>query len=280
MNASSVGGGRSLGLGEVMAGATVGRVVRSKIPELHAGDTVAGMLGWQEYAVAGADELRTLDDGTAPLSTALGVLGLPGLTAYFGLLDVGRPRRGETVVVSGATGAIGMLAGQIARLRHCRVVGLAAGRGDASWLCDELGFDGAVADGDVAGGLAELCPDGVDVYFDTVGGATTDAVLERINTGARICACGQSSQDNLERPEPGPRWLDRLIGRQARVQGFRVSSYAEHFSAARKQLAGWLAEGELRCREEVSQGLEAGPQVFIGMLHGERQGHQLVEMRY
>jgi len=277
MNAVSANG-RQLAIGEVIAGAAVGRVVRSEDPGLRPDDAVEGMLGWQEYAVAGGGELRKLDAGPAPLSTAVGVLGLPGLTAYFGLLDVGEPRRGETVVVSGATGAIGMVAGQIARIGHCRVVGLAAGRGDVSWLRDELGFDGAVADGDLDGKLAELCPDGVDVYFDTVGGATTDAVLRRINPGARICACGLSSQDNLERPEPGPRWLDRLIARQARVQGFLISAFAERFPAGREQLGRWLAQGELRYREDVAQGIEAAPQAFIAMLHSESQGHQLVEL--
>jgi hypothetical protein len=278
MNAVSANG-RQLAIGEVIAGAAVGRVVRSEDPGLRPDDAVEGMLGWQEYAVAGGRELRKLDPGPAPLSTAVGVLGLPGLTAYFGLLDVGEPRRGETVVVSGATGAIGMVAGQIARLAHCRVVGLAAGRGDVSWLRDELGFDAAVADGDLDGKLAELCPDGVDVYFDTVGGATTDAVLRRINPGARICSCGQSSQDNLERPEPGPRWLDRLIARQARVQGFLISAFAERFPAGREQLGRWLAQGKLRYREDIAQGIEAAPQAFIAMLHGESQGHQLVELR-
>lgn len=277
MNAASLNG-RPLAVGAVLPGAAVGRVVRSAHPRLRSGDEVEGMLGWQEYSLAGGGGLRKVDPGPAPLSAALGVLGLPGLTAYFGLLDVGQAQPGETVVVSGATGMLGMLAGQIARLVHCRVVGLASGRGDASWLRDELGFDAVVTAGNVAGGLGELCPDGVDVYFDTVGGATTDAVLQRINVGARVCACGQSSQDNLERPEPGPRWLDRLIARQARVQGFVVSAYAERFPAAREQLAEWLAQGELRSREEVSHGLESGPQVFIGMLKGERQGHQLVEM--
>ena len=278
MNASPAVGGRPLALGEVMEGAAVGQVVRSEDPRFRTGDTIEGMLGWQEYALAGGGELRKLDAGSAPLSATLGVLGLPGLTAYFGLLDVGRARRGETVVVSGATGAIGMLAGQIARLGHCRVVGLASGRGDASWLCDELGFDATLPSGEVPCGLAEHCPDGVDVYFDTVGGATTDAVVQRINVGGRICACGQSSQDNLERPEPGPRWQDRLTAKQARMEGFLVSGYAERFPAARERLAGWLAQGELRCREEVSQGLEAAPQAFIAMLNGDSQGHQLVEM--
>jgi hypothetical protein len=280
MNASSASGGRPIALGEVMAGAAVGRVVQSEDSELRAGDAVEGMLGWQEYAVVGGRDLRKVTPDAAPLSTALGVLGLPGLTAYFGLLDVGRPRSGETVVVSGATGAIGMVAGQIAKLRHCRVVGLAAGRADVSWLCEELGFD--VVRNETAGRLdrelEELCPDGVDVYFDTVGGATTDAVVRRINAGARICACGQSSQDNLERPEPGPRWLDRLTAMQAKVESLLVSGYGERFPAARERLGTWLARGRLGFREEVAQGLEAAPQAFIRMMRGESQGHQLVAM--
>jgi NADPH-dependent curcumin reductase CurA len=277
MSAASAGG-RPLALGAVIAGAVVGRVVRSEDSGLRVGDTVEGMLGWQEYAVAGGRELRKVVSGPLPLSTALGVLGLPGLTAYFGLLDVGKPQPGETVVVSGATGAIGMVAGQIARLVPCRVVGLAAGRGDASWLRDELGFDAAVTDGDLDGKLAELCPDGVDVYFDTVGGATTEAVLRRINPGARICTCGQSSQDDPDQPEPGPRWLDRLSAQQASVQGFLVSACAERFPAALERLGRWLAQGELGYREDIAQGIEAAPRAFIRMLRGESQGHQLVEM--
>jgi hypothetical protein len=187
MNADPAGG-RSLAIGEMVPGAAVGLVVRSEDSELRPGDAVEGMLGWQEYAVAGRREVTRVDPGSAPLSTALGVLGLPGLTAYFGLLDVGQPQRGETVVVSGASGAIGMVAGQIARLEHCRVVGLASGEGDVSWLRDELGFDAAVGGPNpVDGNLAELCPEGVDVYFDTAGGATTDAVIGRLNPGARVC---------------------------------------------------------------------------------------------
>jgi hypothetical protein len=280
MNAATVGG-LPLALGEVIAGAAVGWVVRSEDSEFLVGDAVEGMLGCQEYAVAGGRDLRKVAPGPAPLSTALGVLGLPGLTAYFGLLDVGRPQPGETVVVSGAAGAIGMVAGQIAKLRHCHVVGLAGGRGDISWLCDELGFDAAVAGGaagDLDGELLELCPDGVDVYFDTVGGATTDAVVRRISSGARICACGQSSLGSLEQPEPGPRWLDRLVAQQARVQGFLVAGCSARFAAGRERLGRWLAQGKLGYREEITQGLEAAPQAFIRMLHGESQGHQLVEL--
>jgi hypothetical protein len=271
-------GGRPLAVGETIAGATVGRVVESDDSELRVGDAVEGSFGWQEHAVAGRHELRKVEAGPAPLSAALGVLGVPGLTAYFGLLEV-EPHRGETVVVSGATGAIGMVAGQVARLAGCRVVGLAGGRADASWLRDELGFDAVIAtetSGDLDGALAERCPAGVDVYLDTVGGATTDAVVRRINTGARVCACGQSSQDNLERAEEGPRWLDRLIARRARVQGFLLSAHAERFAAGREQLGRWLEAGELRYREDVAQGIEAAPQAFIRLLGGESHGIQLV----
>jgi hypothetical protein len=280
MNARTAGG-RPLAIGELMAGAAVGLVASSEDPALRRGDAVEGMLGWQEHAIASGQDLRRIDPGPSPLSAALGVLGLPGLTAYFGLLDVGTPRRGETVVVSGATGAIGMIAGQVAKLMHCRVVGLTGGRSDVSWLCDELGFDQAIASetaADLEGQLEELCPGGVDVYFDTVGGATTDAVMRRINIGARVCLCGQSALDNLEEPGLGPRWLDRLIGQRARVQGFLVSGYGEGFPTARDQLGTWLADGALGYREGVAQGLEAAPRAFISMLNGESQGVQLVQL--
>jgi NADPH:quinone reductase len=272
--------GPPLALGAVIAGSAVGRVTRSEDPAFSIGDAVEGLIGWQEHAVIGASELRKVDPG-AGLTTALGVLGLPGLTAYFGLLEVGQPQRGETVVVSGASGAIGMVAGQIARLAGCRVVGLANGDGDASWLRDELGFD-AVVTGETAsdpnGELAKHCPDGVDIYFDTVGGAASDEVLGRVNPRARVALCGQSSQDNLEQPELGPRWLGRLIAREARAQGFRVVSWRERFSVGLAQLAAWLDRGSLRYREEVVSGLDAAPQAFIAMLQGQSQGHQLVRL--
>ncbi len=268
-------------IGEILPGDAVACVVESEDPSFRAGDAVVGMLGWQEFAVAPGRDLRMIDRGRGPISTALGVLGMPGLTALFGLLDVCDPQPGETAVVSGAAGAVGMLAGQIAKIRGCRVVGVAGSNTEIAWLLDELGFDAALnyetADG-FEDRLGELCPDGIDVYFDNMGGAVTDAVVRQIGTRARISLCGELSQSNLERPEMGPRWLGQLIVRQAKMQGFLVSAYAQRFPEGLEQLAAWLEEGRLKYREDVAQGLEAAPQAFIGMLRGESQGEQLVQL--
>ncbi len=272
---------RPVAIGEVMTGGVVGIVLESEFPKLRAGDAVEGMLGWQEYAVAPGRELRKIDPVLASMSTALGVLGMPGLTAFFGLLDVCDPQRGETVVVSGAAGAVGMLVGQIAKIKGCRVVGVAGSDAKISWLRDELGFDGAfnyrTAD-DCYDALKNLCPAGIDVYFDNVGGTVSDAVMRLINVRARIAVCGQISQYNLEEPEVGPRWLTQLIVKQAKVQGFLVSGYAKRFPEGLKQLAAWLKQGKLKYREDVAQGIEAAPQAFIGMLQGKNQGKQLVQL--
>jgi len=268
-------------LGAVLAGGAVGFVLESRDPRLRVGDVVEGMLGWQEYAVALGRDLRRIDPDLAPVSTALGVLGIPGLTAYFGLLEIGDPRHGESVVVSGAAGAVGMIVGQLAKIRGCRAVGIADCDAKTSWLLDELGFDRAInytASGDFRADLATLCPKGIDVYFDNVGGATTDAAVGLLNPGARISLCGQTSQDNLEAPERGPRWLGQLVVKQATVQGFQVSSFAERFPAALEQLAQWLLQGKLKYREDVAQGIEAAPQAFIGMLRGKNHGRQLVQL--
>ncbi|HEX9736807.1 MAG TPA: NADP-dependent oxidoreductase [Thermoanaerobaculia bacterium] len=273
-------GARPVAIGEVMAGAAVAYVVESEDPSLQPGDVVEGMLGWQEYALARGSTLRKIDPSLAPISTALGVLGLPGLTAFFGLLDVCDPQRGETVVVSGGAGAVGMVVGQTAKIKGCRVVGVAGCDAKVSWMLDELGFDAALnykAD-DFHSRLGQLCPDGIDVYFDNVGGTITDAVVRRINAKARICVCGQISQYNLELPEVGPRWLGQLIVKQAKVQGFLVSGYAERFPEGLEQLARWLRQGKLKYREDVAQGIEAAPQAFIGMLRGNNQGKQLVQL--
>jgi NADPH:quinone reductase len=272
---------RPVAIGEVMTGGAVAFVMESENPKFRAGDAVEGMLGWQEYAVAKGAELRKIDSSLAPLSTALGVLGMPGLTAYFGLLDICDPQRGETVVVSGAAGAVGMLVGQIAKIKGCRVVGVAGSDAKISWLLDELGFDAALnykTAGDLHGKLQELCPAGIDVYFDNVGGAITDAVVRLINVRARISVCGQISQYNLAKPEAGPRWLGQLIVKQAKVQGFLVSAYAARFLKGREQLARWLKQGKLKYREDVAHGIESAPQAFIGMLQGKNQGKQLVQL--
>ena len=273
--------GRPIAVGEVMPGAAVGFVLESADPALRAGDAVMGMLGWQEYAVARASDLRKLQPATVPIASALGVLGMPGLSAYFGMLDIGNPQAGETVVISGAAGAVGMVAGQIAKLQGCRVVGIAGSGAKTAWLLDELGFDGAWnfrVGNDFDGKLDKFCPDGVDVYFDNVGGEITDAVVRHLNRGARMAICGQISQYNLEVPETGPRWLGQLIVRQVKMQGFLVSAFADRFPEGLAQLLLWLQAGKLKYREDVAQGIEAAPQAVIGMLQGRNEGKQLVQL--
>jgi NADPH-dependent curcumin reductase CurA len=274
-------GARPVALGAVMVGGAVAFVVESADPGFCAGESVEGMLGWQEYAVVPGRELRKLDASLAPISTALGVLGVPGLTAFFGLLEICDPRPGETVVVSGATGAVGMVVGQIAKIKGCRVVGVGGHDAKLGWLRDELGFDAALSyrpDEDFPRELEQLCPDGIDVYFDNVGGEMTDEVVRRLNPRARISVCEQMSQDNLEAPEAGPRWLGQLIAKQAKVEGFLVSGYAERFPDGLAQLARWWEQGKLKYREDIAQGIEAAPQAFIAMLQGKNQGKQLVQL--
>lgn len=273
--------GRPLALGELIPGGAVGRVLESADAKFAVGGIVQGMLGWQDYAVVSGGELRAIDESLAPIQTALGVLGMPGLTAYFGLLDICHPKAPQTVVVSGAAGAVGMLVGQIARIMGCRVVGVVGSDEEVAFLVGELGFDGAFnckATTDCVGQLKTLCPEGIDVYFDNLGGAVSDAALRLINVKARIAICGQLSQDSLERPELGPRCFGQLIAKRAKAQGFLVSDYAERFPEAFQGLGQWLRQGRLRYRENVAQGLENAPQAFIGMLQGRNLGKQLVQV--
>ncbi|MCM2317532.1 MAG: NADP-dependent oxidoreductase [Thermoanaerobaculia bacterium] len=280
MSAEPSSGG-SVAIGEVMPGRAVGVVVESNDASIRAGDTVEGMFGWQEFAVARAVDARKLDPEAAPITTALGVLGMPGLTAYFGLLDVCNPQPGETVVVSGAAGAIGMLAGQIAKIKGCRVVGVSGPDTKVAWLRDELGFDAAITHTgatELGDQLREACPAGIDIFFDNVGGAIGDAVIRLINVRARIAVCGQSARYDLNTPEVGPRWLIQLFVKQARAEGFLVSSYLDRFPEARQQLATWLKAGRLKYREDVAQGLESAPQAFIELLQGRNEGKRLVQL--
>ncbi len=268
-------------IGEVMVGGAVGQVVDSCHPQFHTGDYVVGFLGWQRYAISNGQGVRKLDPGAAPLSTALGILGVTGLTAYFGMLDICNPRAGETVVVSGAAGATGSVAGQIARIKGCRVVGTAGGDDKVRHIVDDLGFDAAFnykTAPDYVAKLGELCPKGIDAYFDNVGGPITDAVFLSMNIGARIAICGQISQYNRERPEMGPRLLSTLIIKRAKVQGFLVTDYLPRFPEAIAQLGRWLREGQLKYREQFVDGIENAPRAFLGMLRGENIGKQLVRI--
>jgi len=272
---------RPLAMGELMPGGAVGRVLESADPKYPIGCIVQGMLGWQDYAAVNGGELRAIDESLAPIQTALGVLGMPGLTAYFGLLDMCHPKAGQTVVVSGAAGAVGMLVCQLARIMGCRVVGVAGSDSKVAFLVNELGLDGAFnyqTTSDYFGELKRLCPAGIDVYFDNVGGAISDAVLRLINVKARISICGQISQYNLDEPELGPRWFGQLVATRAKAQGFLVSDYAERFSEGLQGMGQWLRQGKLKYREDVAQGLENAPQAFIGMLHGMNIGKQLVQV--
>jgi NADPH-dependent curcumin reductase CurA len=270
---------RSLELGDVITAQAVGEVVESRDPRFGPGDVVVGQLGWQEYAVARAGELRKVDPSVAPITTALHVLGATGFTAYFGLLDVGKPRPGDTVVVSGAAGAVGQIVGQLARIAGCRAVGIAGGAEKVEELRSFYGYDGAIdyKSEDVAAALKDACPDGVDVYFDNVGGDVSAAVHRRLALHARIAICGQISQYNLERPEPtfAP---GLLIVFRARMEGFLINDYAHRFAEAYARLARWLADGKLRYREDVTEGLENAPRAFIGLLRGENRGKALVRV--
>ena len=269
---------KGLELGDVVTAQAVGEVVESNDSRYAPGDIVLGQLGWQNYAVARGGALRKVPPGIEP-QLALHVLGQTGLTAYFGLLDVGKAVAGDTVVVSAAAGAVGSIAGQIARIAGCRTVGIAGGADKLEDLRDLYRFDDAIdyKGGDVRAAVKAACPDGVDVYFDNVGGEISAAVHPRMNVGARIAICGQVSQYNAERPEP-TFYPQLLIVYRARMQGFLVTDYAHRFGEAIPRLARWVASGEIRYRETVTEGLENAPRAFIGMLNGENRGKALVRV--
>ena len=268
-------------IGGMMVAGGVARVVESKNEKFAVGDIVDVYMGWQEYVVSNGKGIRKLDPAIAPVSTALGVLGMTGLTAYFGLLDVCNPKAGETVVVSGAAGAVGSIVGQIARIKGCKTVGIAGDDAKVDWLEKHCGFDAAFnykTEGNYGAKLKELCPNGIDVYFDNVGGTITDAVFLQINTHARISICGQISQYNNQKPEMGPRLLGMLIVARAKVQGFLVTDYMPRFVEGLTEMAGWLRDGKLKYREDIVDGFENLPKAFIGLFHGENTGKRIVKV--
>jgi NADPH-dependent curcumin reductase CurA len=270
-------------IGEVMVGGTVGEVIESRTPSLAVGDHVVGILGWQEYAVADAKTLRKVaDPKPAPLSIYLGTLGMPGVTAWVGLLDLAQPKAGETVVVSAASGAVGSVVGQIAKLQGCRAVGIAGGREKCEYVTQGLGFDACIdyKAGDLYAQLEAACPKGIDVNFENVGGEVLDTVLRLMNPFGRVTVCGLVSQYSAAKVEDlyGIRNFRAVLINRLRVQGFIVSDRMELWGPAMKDLGRWFAEGRLRYRESVAEGLENAPAAFLGMLRGQNFGKQVVRL--
>jgi len=269
-----------VGIGEVMRAFAAGRVLASKHPGFKVGDYVSGVLGVQEFAVTNGAGLRKVDARLAPLPVQMSTLGMTGLTAYFGLLEIGRPRPGDTVVVSAAAGAVGAVVGQIAKIKGCRAVGIAGGPEKCRSIVDELGFDAAIdyKREDVKKALRTHCPKGVDVYFDNVGGDILDAVLGELARGARVVVCGMISQYNNTGPMKGPsnyRWL--LVNR-ASMTGFLVFDYAERYAEGAREMAGWMAAGKLKSREDIVDGLEAFPDALLKLFNGENQGKLMLRL--
>ena len=262
-------------IGEVMRAAAIGRVVESRSPDYAVGEWVNGVFGVQRYAVSDGTGVTRVDTSLADPPVHLGTLGVSGLSAYFGLLDVGRPEPGQTVVVSGAAGSVGSVVGQIARIKGCRAVGIAGGPEKCSWLVDELGFDAAIdyKAGDLHAQLREHAPDRVDVFFDNVGGEILDTVLLRLARGARVVISGAISQYNVTEPPPGPANYMQLLVMRASMTGFVIFDYAPRFPEAAAELAGWLQSGELRSREDVVQGdIGSFPEVLLRLFRGENTG--------
>jgi len=266
-------------LGEVMVGGTIGEVVESKDLRFKTGDMVGGRSGWQLFAIAEAQTLRKVDTRGAPLSTALGVVGMPGVTAWFGLLRIGEPKPGETVVVSAASGAVGSVVGQIARLKGCRTVGIAGGPVKCAYVVNELGFDACVdyKSGSFESKLREATPGGIDIYFENVGGVVLDAVLPLLNAFARIPFCGYISEYD-ETVSHGVQHLRSLLVNRVRLQGFIISEHLDIWDAALTDLSAWLIAGKLNYHETIAHGLESAPAAFIGMLKGLNLGKQLVKL--
>ncbi|WP_226361631.1 NADP-dependent oxidoreductase [Pseudonocardia sp. ICBG1142] len=272
-----------VGIGEVMRALGLGEVVASKNPDFAVGDTVTGVLGVQEYVESDGRGLQKVSPtADVPPERYLALLGMTGMTAYFGLFDVGALKEGETVVVSGAAGAVGSVVGQLAKVKGARVIGIAGGPEKCAWITDELGFDAAIdyRSENVSQRLKELAPDGVDVYFDNVGGEILDAVLGRLAMHARVVLCGAISQYNAEGGMTGPKNYMNLLVSRARMEGFLVGDYVPRWGEAGKELAGWLAEGRLHSREDVVDGtVDDFPEVFLKLFRGENTGKLVLRLK-
>jgi NADPH-dependent curcumin reductase CurA len=275
----------AVGIGDVMRAGGVGRIIASDTAAFSVGDHVSGMLGVQQFCAIEARALALtglarIDIGMAPLPKWLNALGMPGMTAYFGLLDVGQPKAGETVVVSGAAGAVGQTVGQVARIKGCRVVGIAGGAAKCEFVVKELGFDACIdyKAGRVRDGLKAHCPKGVDVYFDNVGGDILDTVLTRINMKARIVICGAISQYNATAPVKGPSNYLSLLVNRARMEGIVVFDYAKRYPEAVREIAGWMAEGKFISREDIVDGIDHFPETLLKLFSGENFGKLVLKV--
>lgn len=276
-----------LALGDVLIGGTIARVEASRRPDYQPGDLVLAYSGWQDYAVSDGSDLSRLDAGIAHPTLMLGVLGMPGFTAYMGLLDIGQPKAGETVVVAAASGAVGSVVGQIAKLKGCRIVGIAGGVDKCRHVVEELGFDACIdhLDADLPGRLASACPQGIDVYFESVGGAVFDAVLPQLNVHARIPLCGLIAHYNDCTIPPGPDrtglLLRTLLTRRIRIQGFIIfDDYGQRYDEFFSQMSAWLQEDKIRFREDIVDGLENAPLALIGLLEGANFGKLIIRVAH
>ena len=267
-------------IGQPLSGSIIAEVIESKSDDFIAGDLVFGALPWREQFIASEKDLRKIDTTIAPASNYLGVLGITGLTAYFGLMHIGKPKAGETVVVSGAAGAVGTVVGQIAKIQGCRVIGIAGSDEKLTLLKTEFGFDEVInykTTSDMKKAIATLCPNGVDIYFDNVGGEISDAVISNINFHARIALCGQISLYNKPEMPMGPRLQPMLLTRSVLMQGFIVSNFKDQFPEGIQHLAQWIKEGKLKSTETIIHGFDQLPTALLGLFKGENTGKMIVE---
>ncbi len=268
-------------LNKVITGNLLGEVIESKAPGYNPGESVVGALGWREYNTAPAKQITRIDVDKIPESAYLSTLGLTGLTAYFGMLEIARPKASEVVVISGAAGAVGSIAGQIARIKGCRVVGITGSDQKVLCLKEELHFDEAInykKQGNLRKPLKEACPEGIDIYFDNVGGEISDSVMCLLNNHSRIVLCGQIALYNLSRIDRGPRMGPQLLIHRTRMQGFNVYDYCSGFSKAKAEISGWLFDGQLKGPVNIICGFENIPEAFLGLFRGDNIGKQLVKL--
>lgn len=269
-------------IGGVMEADAVGEVIASNSDLLSVGDFAVGKIGWQEYGVMDTRDVRKVDTIAAPISTSVGILGMPGLTAYFGLFEIGKPVAGNTVVVTAASGAVGAVVGQLAKINGCRVIGLAGSKQKVDYIVDELGFDVGInyKTEDVAARFQELCPAGIDVYWDNVGGPVTDAAMDQIAINGCAVICGQIALYNATSPPQGPRNIPRmLLTRRARMEGFLVFQFKDKYATGLTRLAEWVRDGSLKYKEDVVAGIENSPSAFIGLLSGANFGKLVIKVR-